>query len=272
MTIKLTNILTFDNPENYKVHLANWNGKHQPLNVFVSSLDEWKTWNEWRGEKDEFNRQFIFSLIDFYHEEDMWLFAGCYEVVERFEKRYDFGYKVELTDQFAPFIGRLKIKWNRSARAKSRKLEGLIEELAVSEILPQKYTGEVFCGYENINHDFHILESIFRFGKQDWKAALANVKGVYLITDKDNGKKYVGSAYGESGLWSRWACYMETGHGYNDDLTKLIGEKGLDYARENFQFSLLEYRSMKTDDDDIIAREAWWKKALLSREFGYNNN
>lgn len=127
--------------------------------------------------------------------------------------------------------------------------------------------------HENINHDFHVLENIFQAGKPDWKAALANVKGVYVITDRKNGKKYVGSAYGDSGIWSRWSCYMGTGHGYNDELTKLIKKEGMDYARTNFQFSLLEYRPMKTDDHDIIARESYWKEVLLSRgDFGYNKN
>ncbi len=66
---------------------------------------------------------------------------------------------------------------------------------------------------------------------------------------------------------------MTTGHGYNDELTKVINKKGLDYARENFRLSLLEYRPMKTDDDKIIERENYWKEALLSRgKFGYNNN
>jgi hypothetical protein len=30
---------------------------------------------------------------------------------------------------------------------------------------------------------------------------LENVKGVYLIVDKSNGKMYVGSAYGDTGIW-----------------------------------------------------------------------
>jgi len=46
------------------------------------------------------------------------------------------------------------------------------------------------------------------------------------------------------------------------------------YATENFRLALLEYRPMKTDDQEIIAREVFWKKLLLSRHelFGYNKN
>ena len=271
--IKLTDILEFQNPNDYKVHLATWNGKNQPLNVFVSDLDKWENWNSYRSNKDDFNRKFIFSLIDFYHEPEIWLFGGCYEVVKRLNRTNAKGYEVELTNQFRPFTGRLKVRWKRSGRAKSRKLENCLEQFEVSALLPETYTGEVFCGYENINHDFHVLENIFQAGKPDWKAALGNVKGVYVITDRTNGKRYVGSAYGDSGIWSRWSCYMGTGHGHNDELTRLITREGMDYARTNFQFSLLEYRPMKTDDRDIIAREVYWKRVLMSHgEFGYNKN
>ncbi|MGV3581642.1 MAG: GIY-YIG nuclease family protein [Methylophilus sp.] len=274
MSIKLSEIINVENAKDYKVHLANWNGHNQPLDIFVSDKDRWKGWNSWRGEKDDFNRRYIFSLIDYYHEPNIWLFGGVYEVTKRLNVARAKGYEVELTDQFSHFVGRLKIRWSRSGRAKSRRLENYIDEYEVSEILKEVYTGEVFCGYERINHDFHVLESIFLSAKPDWKGALINVKGVYLIVDKQNGKKYVGSAYGGSGIWSRWLCYMGNGHGgYSDELTKLIKQKGIDYARKNFRFSLLEYRPMKTDDTEVIRRENYWKEALLSRgEFGYNAN
>jgi len=273
MGIKLSEILNFEDSSKFKIHLANWNGHNHPLDVFVNSKEDWKEWNSWRSERDDFNRKYIFSLMEYYHEQNAWLFGGVYEVVERLNKSRAKGYKVELTEKFKPFIGRLKLKWQRTGRAKSRLLEKYLNEFEVSEIFKEEYTGEVFCGYEKINHDFHILESIFLSGKQDWKAALENVKGVYLIMDKSNGKKYIGSAYCGAGIWSRWSCYMVNGHGHNDELTKLIKEKGKDYARQNFRFALLEYRPMKTDDNDVIARENYWKEVFLSRgEYGYNKN
>lgn len=157
-------------------------------------------------------------------------------------------------------------------RGRAFYLENHYSSLLVSQILDKPYSGEAFCGYENVKHGFSQLEAIFKQNKQDWKAALQNVKGVYLIVDKKNGKMYVGSAYGESGIWSRWSCYIGTGHGWNDELTILIKANGIDYARENFQFSILEYRPMKTDDQVIIDREQYWKKVLLSGVFGYNKN
>jgi hypothetical protein len=239
--------------------------------VFVRSREEWKGWNAWRRNKDDFSRKYIFSLIDFYPRHDLWLFAGVFEVIDRAAK----GNKVRLIAEAEEFIGRLLVEFHRPQgwRGRAFKLEKSWDQLTLSEILNEPYSGETFCGYETINHDFHILEVIFRNNKQDWKAALENVKGVYLITDTSNNKRYVGSAYGDSGIWSRWSCYMGTGHGWNDELTELIKKHGIDYARKNFKFALLEYRSMKTDDEKIRNRESYWKEALLSRgEFGYNKN
>ena len=60
---------------------------------------------------------------------------------------------------------------------------------------------------------------------------------------------------------------------YNDELTRLIAKRGRDYARRFFRFALLEYLSMKVDDDVVIRREGYWKEVLLSRgKYGYNKN
>lgn len=273
MSIKLNNVIPIKNQVDYKLHLACWNGDEQPLDVFVRSKEEWKGWNSWRepGHKDDFSRRYVFSLINFYHVSNLWLFADIFEVMNR---KPD-GYEVSLTQEGQEYVGRLLVEFVRPQgwRGRSFNLENSYDRFIVSEILKEVYSGEAFSGYENINYDFYRLETIFRNNKQDWKAALENVKGVYLITDRSNGKRYVGSAYGDSGIWSRWACYIGTGHGWNDELTKLIESQGINYARKNFIFALLEYRSMKTDDNTIIERERYWKEVLLTRgEFGYNKN
>ena len=35
---------------------------------------------------------------------------------------------------------------------------------------------------------------------------------------------------------------------------------------------ILENFNSKVDDSYILQREAWWKKVLCSKEFGYNDN
>ena len=72
MTIPLSKILEIEQPTEYKVHLACWNGEDQPLDVFVRDKSEWDGWNSWRSGKNEFNRRYILSLIDFYPEPGFW--------------------------------------------------------------------------------------------------------------------------------------------------------------------------------------------------------
>ena len=273
MTIYFEDIATIMHPNRYKVHLANWNGTDQPLDVFVRDRQEWKQWNSWRSARNDFNRDYIFALMDFYHQPNIWLFGGIYKMLSRSDEQRTHSYQVELTDELEAMVGRLKIYFERPSRAKAIKLEKYIGQFRVAEILKDVYTGEAFCGYENINHEFRQLENIFLQSKRDWKAALENIKGVYVIMDVSNGRKYVGAAYGDSGIWSRWLGYISSGHGWTDELTELIDQNGIEYARKNFVFSLLEYRSMRTDDQVIIDREKYWKNVLLSRgRYGYNRN
>ncbi len=270
MTIKIRSIMNLGNLNEYKVHFAVQNRDGiQPLDVFVRDPDEWKGWNSWRGDRDDFSRKYIFGLIRYYHHPQKWLFGGIFEVM----KRNSDSYSVELVDSYKEYIGRLLIQHpGAGTQGRAFYLEKHFDEFEISQIFEKPFEGEAFCGYENIAHGFSQMESIIRMDKLDWKTALQNVKGVYLITDKLNGKQYVGSAYGDAGIWSRWACYIGTGHGWNDELTKLINANGITYARDNFQFSVLEFRPMRTDDKVIIDREQYWKNALQTRKFGYNKN
>lgn len=275
MEIPLRRVLQIDNLANYKVHLASWDRENQPLDVFVRDYNEWEGWNRWRSNKDDFNREKIFSLIDFYPESGIWLFGGIFTILSRTGISGPDSYRIACDETSRELVGRLKIRLKRPARGRSFLLEKTFDQMVVSEILRERYSGERFPGYENIHIRFTLLEQIISSERPDWKTALANVKGVYVITDSNNGKKYVGSAYGDNGkIWSRWSCYVRTGgHGWNDELTKLISVEGIEYARKFFHISLLEYRSAKTDDREIIARESFWKATLMSRgEFGYNKN
>lgn len=254
------------------MHFAVWNQSEQPLDVFVRDRNEWEGWNAWRNStgKNDFNRPYIFSLIRYYHRADTWLFGGVFEVLERTPGEL---YKIRLTEQYQEYIGRMLFAHSGpGVPGRSFLPESYFDTLTVSQIFEQPYQGEAFPGYENVAHDFSQLESIIHQLKPDWKSALESVKGVYLITDKSNGKMYVGSAYGGSGIWSRWCCYIGTGHGWNDELTKLIKDSGIEYARAHFQLSVLEIMTMKSDDQAVIDREQFWKRVLLSREFGYNKN
>lgn len=271
--IKLNDLLRLSEEDlwDYKLHLAAWNGEEHPLDVFMRDFEEWQSWNEYKGDKDVFNREYIFSLIPDYHRPGKYIFGGVFRVVERLP---DWN-KVELASQYRDLIGRLVVDFYRyqGLRGRSFIFSNYIDQMTVSELLEKPYGGIDFPGYENVLLPFDMLEVLVTNQKQDWITALGNVKGIYVICDKSNGKKYVGSASGGAGIWSRWSCYASTGHGYNDDLVAVIDKQGMDYARANFQFSVLEVISMRADDDYVINRESFWKDVLLTRtQFGYNKN
>jgi hypothetical protein len=280
LTIKLNDLLKINNDDlcKFKLHLAAYNGNEQPLAVFARDFNEWIGWNTWRGKKNDFTRDYIFSLIPNYHKTDKYIFGGVFKITERYDDWEDteVGYAVEVVEEFVPFIGRLEIEFHRYAGMRGRAfyLESYIDDLIVTQIFEKSYQGVDFPGYDNICLDFVTLEMIVTNDKQDWKVALENMKGIYVIVDKSNGKKYIGSAYGESGIWARWKTYVYSeGHGYNDELVELIAKNGADYARNNFQLAIIELLSMKTDDDFVIHRESFWKNVLQTRgEFGYNKN
>jgi hypothetical protein len=269
MTILLSEIWPIVDIEKYKVHFARSNNVDEPLEVWIQDRQEWQTWQEYRPERDEFNREYIFSLIQFYHESDIWLFGGIFRVLNRHRDRYE----VELTDAGNGFIGRLKLRAPYRGRITRVNLENHFSNLEVQEILREPYSGRSFPGYEGISVSFRVLETLVRNDRPDWKAALESVKGIYLISDTKTGRRYVGSAYGEQGVWSRWLSYVESGHGGNVELRALVSDPSLEYCRANFHFALLEYRSSRTPDEAIIGREQFWKDILLTRgEHGLNRN
>jgi hypothetical protein len=93
------------------------------------------------------------------------------------------------------------------------------------------------------------------------KEVLRNVKGVYLLVDRESGRQYVGSATGEDSLWGRFRAYAETGHGGNVELKRL--------GRRPYQVTVLQVASF---DQEILELEQAWKEKLLTQRFGLNKN
>ncbi|KZC03467.1 hypothetical protein AU375_00270 [Methylobacterium radiotolerans] len=269
MTILLSDIWTIDNLSAFKVHFARWNKKDQPLEVFVRDRSEWQGWQEYYPGRNDFNRPYIFALMQFYHETDIWLFGGIYNV----HALHGDVYEVSLSDVGAGHIGRLKLRSSYRERTTRANFENHYRTFEVQEILREPYSGRRFPGYDGINLSFEELEALVKNGRPDWMAALQSMKGIYLISDKKTGKRYVGSAYGDQAIWSRWCAYVGSGHGGNVELRALVTEPTLAYCRANFQFALLEHRPMQTDNNTIFQRESFWKEILLTRgEQGLNRN
>lgn len=176
------------------------------------------------------------------------------------------GYEYQTLTDYEKYIGRLIVKFKNRAQTMIRNAESVIDDCYVSQILPDTFDNDLFPGYEKINISWYEMKRVLE--KDNWKTALQNQKGVYLITDNSNGKMYVGSAYGENMILGRWRAYLKTGHGGNAGLKRL----SFDYIKQNFNFSILDIYKSTTDDQVILDREVWWKEVLKTRQFGYNEN
>lgn len=245
----------------------------EPKDVYQNRPDEINNnWLFWRKNRRYFSvGQIAVCLVDL--KDNRWLLTTIKEVTKELSVKNGINYIGKEIDKFKPYFGRVIIKFHKTSRVQVFKFGKVQDKLEVIQILPTVYDGDDFTGYENVCLSFIQLEAILKLGKRDWLAALKNQKAVYLITDKNNGKLYVGSATGKNGmLLQRWGNYIATGHGGNKELIELVKEKGIEYIRKYFQYSILENYNMRTDDDYVLQRESWWKEILQSRKFGYNAN
>lgn len=260
-------------PQQYKVHFAVWNGFRHPIDVLATSSVEWKQWNSWRSANNDFNRDFIFSLAQDKNDATRWLFGGVWEVLERRPEQQAHSYTVALRDDvLGPFVRRLWVRHKRSGRNIRQRMESTLPTMSVSSVLEEAFAGEPFPGHDRINHSLADLQGVVSQARADWRIALESMKGVYVIHDRETGQRYVGSAYGDTGIWQRWSTYATSLHGGNVGLKELLAEKGIEYYVTNMRFALLEYWSMRTDDDYVLERESYWKDVLHARALGHNKN
>ncbi len=256
-------------PKQTKIHLASHNGIENPLDVYLQgSFEEWQGFQNQRN----FERPFILSLIQL-PEKNHWLFAGIHRSLgsEFSEKVGRYLYETEEVEETMLLNGRVVVEFSRSGRMPYLVAENWIDRLAIVEIKPERMVVESFPGYRNTCIPKSTLDLVVNQSIESWRSALSNVAGVYLITDTQNGKLYVGSATGEGGIWQRWVDYSKSGHGGNQELKLLLKTNGAEHAK-NFQFSILEIADTHATVEDVLKREIYWKNVLKSRDFGYNGN
>ncbi len=276
MVIKAEQILNIPENElsNYYLYLSAQNG----VNLMMSgNLGNTVNVKQIVKEEKESNRPHVFFLMPFFNEPNKWLFGGIFSLSQTTINPPKNGteYTIESVPLHKEMIGRLVIDFFRhpGMRGSQFPLEHHYKEFVISEMLKKPFEGNYFPGYEKVNLDFSQLENIFHQQKADWKNALEKIKGIYLITDTANGKKYVDAATGNSSIWKKWGGYLGMEITFNNELTRLISGKGSEYAKSHLQFSLLEYVPLMVDDSLLEERRAFWKRVLLAREpFGYNKN
>ncbi|MCD5341741.1 GIY-YIG nuclease family protein [Arthrobacter sp. AK04] len=137
-----------------------------------------------------------------------------------------------------------------------------------------------FPGFDGVLLSYHQLREMVDDPRYaDWRIALSEVQGIYLITDSSNGKQYVGKADGAERILGRWTAYARDGHGGNVALRELAQQSALgeragmktDHAR-HFVFSLLRVFGPSTPSSEVNSAESHYKAALMTRQFGLNRN
>jgi hypothetical protein len=268
-SIMLNDILRLDNLSNVKIRFNKSNREDwNPMELFASgNMNELEKGHYWNYKR---SRSYIQGQITIgfakLASKDQWLLFHVGKVIKDLNIRDGVGYEYESLPEYDKYLGRLIIRFENKDQNLVRKAESVIDRCYVDKILPDYFENDIFPGYENVNISWETLKRVST--KDSWISALQNQKGVYLITDRSNGKQYVGSAYGDEMILGRWETYIKNGHGGNKGLKALEFE----HIKLNFSYSILEIFKSTTDDKSIIARENWWKKILLSRDFGYNKN
>ena len=273
--IMLNDLLRFDTAEvpNVRVKFNIYNGYDDPLDLYKTNPDEVNvTWFLWHDDRRYFNvGQTAICLLKL--RGDQWLLTTIKKITRLLDVTDGVGYDAVEVKEYEQYFGRLVVEYHNPCRTMGRKYENVMDELEVVQILNEQYTGNEFPGYENVRLSYPLLKNIVDRQLPGWVDALRNQKAVYLITDTKTGKMYVGSATSQTGmLLQRWSSYAADGHGGNVELRELVKQQGLDYVKDNFQYSILENYNARMDDGYILKRESWWKETLCTRTHGYNKN
>jgi hypothetical protein len=265
MTILINDILNLETLENTKIRFVVPYRTVDPIDLFKNDRKELLNWLFWNYGKKEYKvGQIAIGFVKI--EKDKWLLFDISKINNDLNIFNGVGYEYEQIKEFEKYFGRVIIEYKNKVQTLCRKADSVIRDCKVLQILEDTFDDDIFPGYENVSKSWKELENILN--KDTWKTALENQKGIYLITDKSNGKMYVGSAYGDYMIYGRWSTYVKNGHGNNADLRTL----DFSHIKDNFYYSILEIYKSTTPNEIILKRETWWKKILQSRDFGYNKN
>lgn len=281
--IKLNDILKIENLDNVKIRLNlsnnTWNAleyyHNNPtlmlIGNFHNSEDKIKEDGQLKRGKIWFKENDIVIGLAKIKNDD-WLLIDVSKITKSYNKSWDGKtpttlntfYEHEKIKELEKYFGRLIVQFHKYQAFVTLTGEK-IDNFIVKEILPSSLDKDLFPGYDKVNISWETLKQVLE--KDTWKTGLENQKGVYLITDSSNGKKYVGSAYGIDMISGRWKDYIKTGHGGNVRLRALT----FDHIKKYFRYSILDIYKSSTNDQIIIERESWWKDVLQSRTHGYND-
>jgi hypothetical protein len=190
---------------------------------------------------------------------------GCPSLT-RWRNDCKYFYILERDKRFDDFRDRIIIDWGPAALSWHQKLKNK----PIVEIASAGRKLEPFSDFLEFSLSYRELRDLFgnEDAHRDWKIPLSNVAGVYLILAQKTGDLYIGSAYGETGIWGRWKDYAKSGHGDNVKLRRLLASDS-DYP-DAFRFSVLHILPRTMSSKEVIQREKEYMIKLGTRAIGLN--
>ena len=262
--------------QSVKIKFNIFNGYDDPMVLYMKNPEIINNqWLFWREKNKNFKiGEIAICLLKIGY--DQWLLTTIKKITNDLNIRNGINYEGTELPEYSKYYGRIILSFHKTLQNPVVTKDTVWNQLEVLQILSSPFDGIDFPGYDNVNITFHELEAIITRHKRDWIKALENQKAIYLISDKSNGKLYLGSATGDNGmLLQRWSAYIANGHGGNVELRKITEDpsKGFSYVQENFSYAILENYNARVDKNFILKRESWWKSTLKTRvPFGYNMN
>lgn len=283
--IKLSEFIKTPNDKRAKIKF-NMNPADVNLRAWDFLLEddpEWLIMNAWKTKQPNNNlnhADYLIALAQYYpYGPEYFVFGGLYQVEKKMPEVFnDVGYNLTLMNDYQEYIKRLIIKIEKpiGRDVYNRRYHTIQAQLnpEVYEIAPNIKLGH-FPGYQNVRMSHKEMQQVLTREDPSWKSALSYVKGIYVITDKSNGRLYIGSASGNTdGIWQRWSGYahLENLTGGNKEFNNIVLENGREHIQKHFQYSILEIFDTRTKSEIIIERENYWKSVFDTKKHGMNHN
>ncbi len=273
--IKLNDLLklTDEEIERTKIRFNQSNGIDNPIEIFKSNPQKLLDWNYWNSQSYKVG-QISIGLVKINYDEWLLFTVGTIMKVKNIKFNSGVGCEYKTANErYGQLFGRVIVKYHKKFQSQFPNASTVLEDLEVKEILPSIFSGFDFSGYDNVSLTYYELETILKGNYPSYRNALQNQQAVYVLTDTNTGKLYIGSATSKNQmLLSRWEGYIKTFHNGNEGLKELFETEGENYFKKYFKYSIIENFNSKVNPDFVIDRECYWKKVLDTRNHGYNKN
>ncbi|MBP7820461.1 MAG: GIY-YIG nuclease family protein [Candidatus Methanofastidiosum sp.] len=179
---------------------------------------------------------------------------------------YKYNYTLIEDERFTMLRDRIIISWGKGRLW----CQNYINAKEVIEIQPGLHFKQ-FTDYMNFTLTFRELKEIVDSNYQDWKRALSNVNGIYMIVNSKEQKQYIGSTYGIGGIWGRWTEYVKTNGTGSNILLQACSSTDPGYT-DHITFTLLDILPRSISQKQAVERESLFKIKFGSRAMGLNAN